>query len=229
MKLKRFLVVDIEATNRNPLNAQILSGHFLYLDLSFNIIDQYSLKSKPQSWDSEAEEASSIHGIKLVDTILYPEFSEAMENLLSWLGKLEPSYFVCHANRKIFGKFSSYDYAVLVSNLLYLGKHYDLYRACPSSHIISTHSLAKYLSLSCDYDLKSLCSFYKYDLSNHHEAEADTYACLHLLKSMLPEVNLEEFFEVENNWRDYEANTNTKEVRTKRSNNKQRSSRSLFL
>jgi DNA polymerase III epsilon subunit-like protein len=125
--------------------------------------------------------------------LLWDSFDDGMNSLNSWLNTLSPSHFVCHANRKIFGKFSSYDYGVLLSNLNYLGLHFNLYKVCPSRDIISTHSLAKFTELSCSLDLKSLCSYYNINLSNHHDAKSDTIACMELLKKMLPDIDIEDF------------------------------------
>lgn len=193
-----FLICDVEATSARPLNAQLLTGHFLLCDSDLDIIDSYSLLARPRVWDKEADEAEAMHGISYAEALHFPEFNKAMLDLKLWLDKLPECHFVAHANRTIFGSFSTYDYAVLTSNLFYTNAHYSLYRACPRRLIISTHSLAKYVGLNCSLDLKSLTQYLGIALDNHHDSRADTVACYEVFKRLINRVDIKEFLEREN-------------------------------
>jgi len=197
--VSHFLVCDVEATSANPLNAQLLTGCFMLCDSDFDIVDRLDLKARPRFWDKEAEEASSIHGITLAKANTFPAFNDAMETLKIWLDSIPPSHFVAHANRNIFGKFSTYDYAVLTSNLFdYKFSHYSLYRSAPRKLILSTHSLAKFLSIDSALDLKSLANKLGVELSEHHDAQADAMACYEIFKKLFPRVELNTFLDYEN-------------------------------
>ena len=193
-----FLVCDIETTNKEPMRAEIITAHFLYLDGSLNIIDEYSFKCRPQLWGKEAEEASLIHGITFHDCQAFPSAQEAYPELIEWISTLDESHFVCHAKRKIFGKFSSYDYAVL--NLMMLDHDwlFEFGIKLPRKKIISTHSLATYLKAPTPYGLKALSETYKLPAFEHHDAKADCLTCYELLKRMIPQVDLKEFLDWEN-------------------------------
>jgi DNA polymerase III epsilon subunit-like protein len=198
MALTNFLVCDLETTSDKPLNAEVLTGSFLYLDKDLDVIDRYDFNSRPRVWGAEADKASAIHGITYAQAFNFTLHDRAMLDLSKWLDSLSPSYFCCHANRTIFGSFSTYDYAVLTSSLFYYDLHWSLYRSCPRKYILSTHSLAKYLKLPTDYNLKSLASFFGINDFLHHDATADTKVCYEILKNILPKVDIEEFLNIEN-------------------------------
>lgn len=194
-----FLVCDLETTNKNPMMAEIITGHFLYLDDSLNIVDQYEFKTKPQLWDKSAEETSQIHGITYHDCQSFPHSHTAYPPLIDWLNSLKQSHFVCHAKRRIFGKFSSYDYTVLNLMMLDHGWLFEFGAKFRRHNIISTHSLASYLKAPAPYGLKALAETYKLPAFEHHDAKADCLTCYELLKKMLPQIDLNEFLEFENN------------------------------
>lgn len=196
--LDYFLVVDVEATDKIPTHAQLLTGHFLLVDKDFDIVDRYDLKVRPRLWDKAAEDAQLIHGIGLDKAKHFPEFQEALTEFHSWLSTLPVCHFVAHANRTIFGRFSTYDYAVLTANLFDLNFHWQLYSKCPRKYILSTHSIAKYLKLPCAYDLKSIAQYLGLGGFNHHEAEADTLVCYEILKRLYPQIGVREFLDYEN-------------------------------
>lgn len=197
-KIEHYLVVDLETTDRISLNAQLITGYFLLCDKNFKIIDRYELKARPMKWDSFAEDSVKIHGITWDTAKDFPDHKKAMEDLYKWFVRLPTCHFVAHANRTIFGKFTTYDYAVLTSNLFYYSYHFMLYSRCPTKSIISTHSLAKYSKLSCNYDLKSLADYLGIKGLNHHDAKSDTLVCYEILKLLIKNIDLEEFFNKEN-------------------------------
>lgn len=196
--LNHFLICDVEATSGNPLAAELLTGSFLYCDNELNVLDRYELESRPRVWDKDAEAAVAIHGITHAQAMRFTPFPNAIAELTAWLDTLVPAHFVAHANRTIFGKFTTYDYALLTTVLFDYGAHYSLYRAAPRKGIISTHSLAKYLNLPCELNLKAIATYLKVEAFNHHEAAADTRACYEILKILLPQVSLLDFFDHEN-------------------------------
>ncbi len=193
-----FLVCDVEATDKVSTLAQLITGHFLFLDNELNIIKEYELKAKPRLWDRAAQDSALIHGIGYDQAKHFPDHARAMKDLSDWLETLPVCHFVAHANRTIFGKFSTYDYSVLTSNLFEYNLQYILYQKAPRKKIISTHSLAKYLKLPCSYDLKSLSQYLGLNSFQHHDAKADTVVTYEILKILIKEIDLEEFFDKEN-------------------------------
>jgi DNA polymerase III epsilon subunit-like protein len=201
MVLDRYLVVDIEATSDEPSVAELLTGSFRYCDRDFNTLDQYNLKCRPRKWDAKADEAVRIHGIEYPVAMSFPLHAKAVSELSQWLNRLDRAHFVCHANRRIFkkaGELSTYDYTVLSLAFFDYGMHFLMRSKLPVQSIISTHSLAKYLQLGCDYDLKSLSQFLRVELTSHHVASADEEACYGILKELIPRVDLERFLDYEN-------------------------------
>lgn len=192
-----FLVCDLETTNREAIKSEIITGFFLYLDSSLNIIDQYEFRAMPELWDKAAEEASLIHGITQRDVMSYPRKKKAYADLCEWLSTLEAGHFVAHGNRRIFGKFSTYDYSALITNLLDHDYYFEFSSKFRPKDIISTHSLAKHLSIDGKHDLKSLAHQFGLSEFDHHDAKSDCMICYELLKKMLPRVDLKEFLEQE--------------------------------
>lgn len=221
VRLNNFLIADLENTGVNPMASELLTGSFIYCDSELNVLDIYELESRPRKWDKEAEESVAIHGIDHATAMRFMPFQNAMAGLTAWPDTLEPSHFVCHANRMA-GNFrddrpkagwSTFDWAFLLAALLDYGAHDKLYRAAPCKSILSTHSLAKYLRLPCEYNLKAIAVYLKLlipgakpDLFflpngtafNHHDAAADAILCYDILKILLPQINLEEFLDFEN-------------------------------
>jgi DNA polymerase III epsilon subunit-like protein len=194
MSLNNFLVVDLEATGPNTMSAELLTGSMLYLNDKLEEIGSYSFTCRPRYWGKEADEAVAIHGISYAEAQLFTPWQEAIAGVAGWLSTLPPCHFVAHANRKIFGGFSTYDYALLSTHLFDLNFQWELYRACPRQYIISTHSLASYLNLPCERNLKALAEYLGVDAFKHHDARAETMACYQILKKLLPQVELESFF-----------------------------------
>jgi DNA polymerase III epsilon subunit-like protein len=199
--LDSFIVVDLETTSREPSGASILTGCFLHCDSDLNIIDRLDIKSKYRLWNVEAEQASAIHGISEQEARKFPLWSEVGQRLSDWLDIKPISHFVCHSNRTIFGKFHTYDYAVLKYNLFDLNLHWNLYRTCPEWMILSTHSLAKHLAIELglgrELNLKSLSTSLGLKEFDHHDASADALKALEILKILLPRTDVRKFLDKE--------------------------------
>jgi DNA polymerase III epsilon subunit-like protein len=197
LSLDNYLIVDFETTNKNPHKAEIITGTFIYTDKDFNIITVYSLNVKPRIWDKEADDAALIHGISREEANNYEDHYRAINELASWLKTLNPCHFVAHANRTIFGSFNTYDYGVLNMAMFDYSLQYILYTTCPVTSVLSTHSIAKYLKLDCDYTLDGLCKHLGIKLVNHHNSESDALATLDIAKKLIPKINKDEFLNYE--------------------------------
>lgn len=213
MILDNFLIFDAEATGVNPVSSSILTGSFIYCDKALNIVDRYDFKCRPRYWDKYAYEAVAIHKISYQEALGYPDFYDTMREVVHWLETLEPSHFVAHVNR-LAGMFenedkpelkrpkavlTAYDYELLTQSLFDIdSSHYELYRVAPIQSLISTHSLAKYLKLPCEYNLKGIARYLGLSEFSHHDAREDTTACLGILRLLLPQIDLEKFLLWEN-------------------------------
>jgi DNA polymerase III epsilon subunit-like protein len=210
-------VCDLETTHKEPSKAEIISGYFMYLDSSLNVIDQYEFKCQPELWDKNAEDASQIHGITYYEAMGFEKKYEAYSGLCHWLSRLGSGHFVAHGNRRIFGKFYTFDYAALVCNLLDAGYYFEFTAKFMSKDIISTHSLAKSLNIASKYDLKSLAQYFNLGEFDHHDAKSDCVICYELLKKMMPQVDLKEFLEQEYyNTREISNDSKPRKTKTKR-------------
>lgn len=188
-----FLIVDLESTNKNPSSCEIIELAWIYANDKLEVIEEAVIRFNAMLWDKEAIEASQIHGIKKEDLKGLDFFDAGWFNTV--LERFNECHFVCHSHRKIFGKFTTYDYTALKVNLF--PNHWDLYKTCPTEKIISTHSLAKHLNISGKLDLKSLAQYFNLKEFNHHSAMDDTKTCYELLKIMLPKVDLNQFLDSE--------------------------------
>jgi DNA polymerase III epsilon subunit-like protein len=197
-----YLVVDLEYTNKVPLLAELLTGHFLLVDESLHIVDEYSLQVKPRIWDDEADKAAEIHNIGYDKAKHFPEFSKAMGDFKDWLADIPKCFWVSHSNRTIFraaGNLSTNDYQVLATSLFDLNSaHYVLYSKCPTRYILSTHSMASYLKLPCSLDLEGIVNHYKIGSFKHHDAREDTLVTYKIFKNLIANINVEEFLDYEN-------------------------------
>lgn len=194
----KFLVVDVETTNKNPSLCEIIEAAAIAYDSDTKEEFVFHKMFNARRWDREAEEASLIHGIKKDQLVALPYFTNDGNPLLDFIRDNidDGSFFCCHSHRKIFGKFSSYDYTAIRVGLF--PNHFDLYKKLPTGNIISTHSLAKYLDVPGKLDLSSLAQYFNLKKFNHHSAMDDAEVCLELLKIMLPKVDLMKFLEEEN-------------------------------
>jgi DNA polymerase III epsilon subunit-like protein len=199
--LDSFIICDVEATDKFVNNAQLLTGCFLHCDKDLNILDTFVFESRPRSWDKHATDAVAIHGITWEMAKTFKPWMFVAKDISEWLRSKPTSHFVCHANRSIFGKFYTYDYAVLKYQLFDFDLHWDLYKTCPEKYILSTHSLAKHVDhlfgFGGKFNLKAISDRFELGEFAHHDAVADTKRCLEILKRILPRVNIEEFLNKE--------------------------------
>lgn len=196
-----YLVCDLECTSPQPLVAQILSGTFIAVDKDLGPISEFNVRCRPFRWDKDAEDSSKIHGITREMVEGLPLFHEELDRLFSWLSIYPFKHFVCHARRDMFGKRTTYDHAVLRTSIFPSDKYWVFTAMFREIDIISTHSLAMYLDKMFNFDkkdLKSVCHTLGIELKNHHSDRDDAYACLEILKRLLPMVEMREFLDWDN-------------------------------
>jgi DNA polymerase III epsilon subunit-like protein len=191
-----FLVCDLETTSANVNNAQIITGTFLAVDKDFKLLAEKRIKCKPWKWDSEADQASNIHGITKDMVINWPSFFEILPDLFQWLEIYDLKHFVCHSKRDMFGKKTTFDHAVIRLNLFPSDYYWKFVNMFNERNIISTHSLALYLDNIYNFtkkDLKSISTALGIALDNHHDDRQDAIACYEILKKLFPKINLTDF------------------------------------
>lgn len=201
------LVLDLETTGTNVFDAEIITGHFLSVDKSFNIIQEFELKCRPSRWSYEAEK---IHGIRKEDAEKWPKFSEVYQNLLDFLEAHQITEAWMHTNAKMFGKLTYYDHAVLRLRMGDMGD--SPYFAIEKIRPYSTHSLAKVLQNHFNFEgfsLDLICKQLGIELK-HHDAKSDTLACLEIIKQLLPMTTLEAIY-------NYEREVSNEEPKPKKS------------
>lgn len=184
-----YCVVDLETTSSNVNNAQIITGTFLAVDKDLNLIAEKRIKCKPFRWDSEADEASRIHGTTKEMTNSWESLFSQLPRLFDWFGLYNFKHFVCHAKRDMFGKKTTFDHAVIRLNLFPSDYYWGFVNTFNERNIISTHSLVTYLGSRYNFDkknLKSVCETLGVKLDNHHDDRADAIACYELIKKLLP-------------------------------------------
>lgn len=129
---------DCETTSKDIYQAEIIEAFFLVVENN-SIVDEYTLKAKPDNWSLEAE---LIHGISYQTASLYPEKNSAYKSLLNWL----PSdfCFINYANTSTIYGHINYDVGVLRNELSLVGcKNYLLENTYKMSKPVSVHTIAK--------------------------------------------------------------------------------------
>lgn len=205
------IVFDIETTGINVFDAEIITGHFLSVDDSFNIVSEYELKCRPWKWSIEAEK---VHGITQQEASTFPLFRDVYQNLLSWIRMQDTRQMWMHTNSKMFGKLTFYDYAVLRLRMMEMSDeaYFEIEKIKP----YSTHSLAKVLQGDFNFEgfsLDLICKQLGIELK-HHDAKSDTLACYEIIKRLLPMTTLENLYNYEREV------SNDETVRTKQKNPK---------
>lgn len=190
-----FVFVDLETTSKRPSSAEILTADFISCDSSFNIIEKRHFEFRPRIWDKEANEASAIHGISREQAFRFAPYSVSVREMFEWLLRFKGSHLISHANR-MFN--STYDQAILRFHALDNGFYFDFGQAFPESKYISTHSLAKFLNIGSELNLKSLCNYFKLGEFVHHNSAEDVMMTYKLFLELIPTVNINEFLEWEN-------------------------------
>ncbi len=187
------IVVDFESTGTNVFEAEIITGHFIHLDESFEVASTYTVECCPRIWSYEAEK---IHGITKDQASKYKKFSKVYPGLIKWMKSTRSSELWCYSNSKMFGKIVPYDYAVL--RLCLFGDD-ESYFYINSLRPYSAHSLVKVLqhrftlqSLSLD----NVCKELGIELE-HHNAISDCVATVQIIKKLLPLTTREELYNYE--------------------------------
>ncbi len=188
------IVCDLESTSLNVFEAEIITGFFVHLDDSFNVVNTLSVKCNPFNWSDEAEK---IHGITKRQASKYKKFSEVYQDIVNFIDLSGATEFWCHSNSKMYGKITPYDYAVLRMNMMNMG---DVpYWSINSLKPYSTHSLAKVLQDRFTFEslsLNNICHTLGIKL-NHHDAESDCLATVEIIKKLLPMTNRDELYNYE--------------------------------
>lgn len=188
------IVADFETSSLNVFEAEIITGFFVHLDDSFNVVDTLSIKCNPFKWSDDAEK---VHGITRRQASRYKRFSEVYENIVNFIYRTGATEFWCHSNSVMYGKIVPYDYAVLRMNMLNMGD--GPYWAINSLRPYSTHSLAKVLQDRFTFEslsLNNICRSLGIKL-NHHNAESDCLATVEIIKKLLPLTTREELYNYE--------------------------------
>lgn len=188
------IVADFETSSLNVFEAEIITGFFVHLDDSFNVVDTLSIQCNPFKWSDDAEK---VHGITRRQASRYKRFNEIYESIVNFIYRTGATEFWCHSNSVMYGKIVPYDYAVLRMNMLNMGD--GPYWAINSLRPYSTHSLAKVLSGHFTFDgfsLDNVCRTLGIKL-NHHNAESDCLATVEIIKKLLPMTNREELYNYE--------------------------------
>lgn len=208
------VVCDLETTSRSVFDAEIIEGHFIAFDDSFNIISKFDLKCNPNRWSDEAE---LVHRIPRSVALKYRRFDQCYQELLDWLYANDVTKFWCYSNVLMFGKQAYYDHAVLRLNMMSVGDvpYFAIERIRP----YSVHTLCKMFSSSYnfeDHKLSSICKTLGINLTAHN-AKSDCEATFEILKIMLPKTTLEDVYIKEKGILNEESSeTNSRKSKPKR-------------
>ena len=189
-----FVFVDLETTSRRPSSAEILTADFISCDSDFNIIEKKHFEFRPRIWDKDANEAAAIHGISREQAYRFAPYSESASKMFDWLLGFDKSHMISHANR-MFN--STYDQAILRLHALDNDVYFEFGQSFPESKYISTHSLAKYLNVGSELNLKALCNYFKLGDFVHHNSAEDVMMTYKLFLELIPTVKINEFLDWE--------------------------------
>jgi DNA polymerase III epsilon subunit-like protein len=188
------VIFDLETTGTNVFDAEIITGHFIYVDKNLQTRSEFTLQCNPSKWSYEAEK---IHGITKEQASKYKKFSEVYLDLLNWLEAYDVKEAWMHTNAKMFGKLTYFDHAIL---RLRMGDMGDVpYFLIEKLRPYSTHSLAKVLQNHFNFEgfsLDLICKRLGIELK-HHDAKSDALACLEIIKQLLPMTNREALYNYE--------------------------------
>jgi DNA polymerase III epsilon subunit-like protein len=207
------VIFDLETTGTNVFDAEIITGHFIYVDKNLQTRSEFTLQCNPLKWSYDAEK---IHGITKEEASKYKKFSEVYLDLLNWLEAYDVNEAWMHTNAKMFGKLTYFDHAIL---RLRMGDMGDVpYFLIEKIRPYSTHSLAKVLQNHFNFEgfsLDLICKRLGIQLK-HHDAQSDAIACLEIIKQLLPMTNREALY-------NYEREVSNEPTgKTKRSNVRQK-------
>lgn len=171
---------DLETTDKEPLNAEILTGYFITVDRNFKKIDELYIESKPHQYK---EESHIIHGISKQDAMGFMPKSDALKLLASYLSKHKSSIFICHANHLVFGKYGYFDEQVIRSEFLFASDKAYFWLYGLSLRVISTHTICKRVVNLSKYGLKHIADHFGI-IFKHHSCKEDTLAMMEIFKRL---------------------------------------------
>ena len=188
------MVVDFESTGTNVFEAEIITGHFIHLDQSFEVVSTYTIECCPKIWSYEAEK---VHGITKEQASKYKKFGKVYPDLIKWMKSTGSRELWCYSNSKMYGKIAPYDYALLRLSLF--GLDCEAYFYVNGLRPYSAHSLLKVLQdrfTPESYSLDNVCKQLGIELS-HHDAVSDCVATVQIIKQLLPMTNKEALYNYE--------------------------------
>ena len=187
-------MVDFESTGTNVFEAEIITGHFIHLDESFEVVSTYMIECCPKTWSYEAEK---VHGITKEQASKYKKFYQVYPSLIKWMKSTKANELWCYSNSKMYGKIAPYDYALLRLSLF--GLDDEAYFYVNGLKPYSVHSLVKVLQDRFtleSYSLDNVCKQLGIELS-HHDAVSDCLATVQIIKQLLPMTNREALYNYE--------------------------------
>lgn len=171
-----FAAIDFETANRQPCS--ICSIGVAIVDGDQVVDSFYSLVRPTPHFYSRW--TTAVHGLTLEDTLDAPDFEKAWGQIAP---RLRDIPLVAHN--------SSFDEGCLRAAY----QAYDL--AYPRYPFFCTCRLSRKLYPDLpNHRLETVAAYCGYDLSHHHHALADAYACAHIAAVMLREVGVDSIEEL---------------------------------
>ena len=196
MNHSKFLVFDLETTDKNPFNAEIIEGCFCITDDDFNIIDTHIMQSRVNDWSESAE---LVHGISYNKMMAFPDKTQAYEDLFKFLSQYKPYRVCCYSNPNSYieesktNLYAHYDNAVIKKELnVNYGSHvlfyfyfsdsvYSPYLEIKKLHKQGTINIAKHKTLS-QFSLENVVLNTLGKSYNAHNALDDTKILIDLCR-----------------------------------------------
>lgn len=169
--MERFAAIDFETANNQ--RSSICSVGIAIVEDNKVIDSIYSLVRPTPNFYTRW--TTAVHGLTIRDTIDAPDFEEVWAGIA---GKLRDLPLVAHN--------SPFDEGCLKAAHL----AYDL--AYPKYQFYCTCRLSRRLyPFLVNHQLQTVAAHCGYDLTHHHHAMADAYACAHIANTMMREKGVE--------------------------------------
>lgn len=181
----QYIFCDLETTDLNPNNCQILKGSFSKRNQRLRLEDELLLTFRVDRWSQKEKESIQIHGITEEMSLTYENKNVSLWKLVDWVGFEKDTTFVCHANFNNPGGQYYFDYAVLKKQFYSLDwddenwnfyDFYKLFNRVESTHTLSKESAKKGHISPPGFSLDKLCEYFNIEL-RHHDCESDRRAC----------------------------------------------------
>lgn len=192
-RVKNFYLCDLETTGKSPLNVEMVEIYLAHYR-GKKLVKELHLYIRPRYWDKAADDSVEIHGITKEKALEGTPWKLAMKEIWDFLPD-QPAHFVCHANRRMFGRQGCFDWIVLLSHFLDIGFEFyqHFMKMLPPQMIVSTHSLAKEL-LGIDKNrLGDVCEAMGIKLSGAHTSKGDAQATWKIFLELSSRVDLDAF------------------------------------